>query len=66
MKVLNKIQRSAGSYYLYLPTKWIKERRIFKGDYMYLETRPDGSMIIRPLEERKSNADSLHTTEQNR
>lgn len=59
MRVINKIQRSGAAYYVYIPSKWIKDRNIYKGDYMELVSKPDGTLIIRQLDERKKYANNL-------
>ena len=63
MKTISKVQKTKTAYSVYLPTKWIKERKIFKGDYMFIESKPNGSLVIRPLEERGISANKLRSYE---
>jgi len=38
------------SYVISIPKEWIKENQIKKGDLIFLDTSPDGELIIKPKE----------------
>jgi len=50
MKYIRTIQRAKAAYFCYLPVKWIKKMKLFKGSYLLIQTKSDGSITIKPIE----------------
>jgi len=56
--MLRKLQKIGNTYYLALPTKWVEDNKLKKGDEVLLTIRHDGNILIysnKPSEEKTVN-----------
>jgi phosphate uptake regulator len=47
--MIRKVQKIGNSYYIALPSKWIKEYSINKGTELKLEMKEDGKLVVSPI-----------------
>lgn len=52
--MIRRVQKIGNSYYIALPSKWIKEYNINKGAEIKLEMKEDGKLVILPILEESS------------